>query len=68
MGETKNSKNTETVDGLRRLIAQYRERLEAGESSDMVIFCIEGIKEAERKLAEIEKRNKARVPRGPSSD
>lgn len=48
----------ETVEGLRRLIAQYRERLEEGENADMVIFSIQAIRDAERKLAELERRNR----------
>ena len=48
----------ETVEGLRRLIAQYRERLVQGETSDMVIFCIQAIREAELKLAALEAREK----------
>ena len=46
----------ETAESLRRLIAQYRERLSQGESAEMVIFCIRAIREAEQKLATIEKR------------
>lgn len=45
----------ETAEALRHMIAQYRERLAEGESSEMVIFCIEAIREAEKKLRQIER-------------
>ena len=48
----------QTAKALRRLIAQYRERLAEGASAEMVIFCIQAVREAERKLAEIERREK----------
>ena len=44
----------ETAEQLRYLIAQYRARLKEGESGIMVVHIIEAIKEAERKLAELE--------------
>jgi hypothetical protein len=44
----------ETAKALRHLIAQYQERLSEGATSDMVIFCIQAIRAAEQKLAEIE--------------
>ena len=48
----------ENAQALRRLIAQYRERLARGESTDMVIFCLQAIREAEQKLAALEGREK----------
>jgi hypothetical protein len=50
----------ETARSLRHLIAQYRERLARGESAEMVIFCIRAIREAEQRLAALEKRQKVR--------
>ena len=43
-----------TVEHLRRLIAQYRERLEEGTSVSLTIFILNAIREAERELAAIE--------------
>jgi F420-0:gamma-glutamyl ligase len=48
----------ETAESLRRLIAQYQDRLSEGATSDMVIFCIQAIRAAEQKLAEIEGQQK----------
>jgi hypothetical protein len=44
----------ETAQELRRLIEQYRARLERGASAALVAFILEKIAEAETKLAAIE--------------
>jgi hypothetical protein len=44
-----------TADQLRRLINDYREHLKAGEDSAAVVFILEWIRDAERRLAEIER-------------
>jgi len=49
----------ETAESLRHLIKQYRERLAQGASTDMVIFCIRAIREAQEKLAALEQPKKA---------
>lgn len=50
----------ETAEKLRRLIANYRERLNQGGSFETVSFCLQGIQDAELKLSEIERREKNR--------
>jgi hypothetical protein len=46
----------ETAKELRKLIEQYRQRLARGGGTRMTEFILEKIEEAERKLAEIERK------------
>jgi hypothetical protein len=45
----------ETVEDLRELIGQFRERLTRSDSAVMVMFILDSIEEAERNLAETER-------------
>jgi hypothetical protein len=53
-----------TADQLRRLTNDYREHFKAGEDSATVVFILEWIRDAERRLAEIERAPKEKGPRG----
>ena len=56
------------IKTLRRLIAQYQERLSEGATSDMVVSCIQAIRDAERKIVEIESRSQSSVPSAGPAD
>lgn len=50
------------ADQFRRLIAEYRKRLEAGVDSSTVHFILQQIKEAERELEKIEGEQREAAP------